>query len=248
MSSAILKWSEAHNEFSSAADRVIQEISKLIRTGEILPGDRFPAERTLAEKYGVSRGTVREALHYFETLGMMKKVPGSGNYLIDDSETLYRVIGNRQLIERYNWLEMIETRQVLEVGIVRLAAERATREDKLNLRRICEQTCKASADKTEEGSINYTKLDYQLHREFAKITRNGILLEMFEAIKDTFLEARYLWELGNGSRETANESHIRIVDAIINENGVAAEKEVQQHLNDMLKIFKMARGDISKEK
>lgn len=243
MESKRFNLSAKQDDASSAADRVIQEISELIRTGEILPGDRFPAERTLAEKYNVSRGTVREALHYFETLGMMKRVAGSGNYLIDDSEALYRVIGNRQLVERYNWFEMIETRQVLELGIVRLAAERATREDKLNLRRICERACKASADKTENGRMTYIKLDYQLHREFAQITRNGILLEMFEAIKDTFLEARQLWEMGNGSQERANESHTRIVNAIISGDGALAGKEMQQHLNDMFVMVNAAQQD-----
>ena len=227
-----------NSSFPSATERMIQEIGKMIREGKILPGDRFPSERLMAEQYNVSRGTVREALHYFETLGMVKKVTGSGSYLVDDPDTLYRVIGSRQLVERYNWMEMIETRRVLEVGIVHLAAERSTREDKLRLRRMCDELCKVSADKSEAGRLQYTELDYQLHREFARITRNSILLEMFEVIKDTFLRAQTVWEKSDGSVERGNESHLRITKAIIAGDGVLASKEMQLHLDDMSKMVK----------
>lgn len=217
----------------SATERMIQEISQMISAGKILPGSRFPSERLLATQYNVSRSTVREALHYFETLGMVKKVVGSGSYLVDDPDTLYRVIGSRQLIERYNWMEIIETRRVLELGIVQLAAQRATREDKLKLRKLCDETCKASTDASDNGRIAYTKLDYQLHREFACTARNSILLEMFEAIKDTFIESRVVWKYGDGNIDRGNESHRKIVEAIAAGDAHQAMVEMREHLDDM---------------
>lgn len=142
---------------SSATEKMIHELSRMIYEGHILPGERFPAERTLATQFGVSRNTVREAIHYYETLGMVKRITGSGNYLIDDSDVLYRAVSSRQLIERYNWLEMIEMRRILEVGIVQLAAERATREDKITLRKINDAAQQASIGNGQSNSEAWTK-------------------------------------------------------------------------------------------
>lgn len=218
----------------SAANKMIQVISTMISTGRILPGERFPAERKLAEEHHVSRNTVREALHYYETLGMVEKKVGSGNYLVDNPDTLYRVIGTRQLLERYNWMEMIETRRILELGIVRLAAERATREDKLTLRKMCDDVCKTSLlIKKRQGNDAYTEQDYQLHREIARITRNSILLEMFDAIKDTFIASKQVWEMSEWDVASANESHERIIRAIIIGDADQAAQEMNRHLDDM---------------
>ena len=114
---------------------------------------------------------------------------------------------------------------------------------------MCDITCKASTDRSDKGRQRYTELDYQLHREFARITRNNILLEMFETIKDTFLGARSVWEKSDnsdGNIERGNESHIRIVNAIINGNGPEAMREMQQHLDNMTVMIKTAQKDTGK--
>ncbi len=98
--------------------------------------------------------------------------------------------------------------------------------------------------RTSRCRQSYTELDYQLHREFARITRNNILLEMFETIKDTFLGARFVWEKSDGTIERGNEFHIRIVNAIIDGNAQEAMRKMQQHLDDMASMIKAAQENI----
>ena len=114
--------------------------------------------------------------------------------------------------------------------------------------------------RTSRCRQSYTELDYQLHREFACITRNNILLEMFETIKDTFLGARFVWEKSDGTIERGNEFHIRIVNAIIDGNAQEAMRKtiertnvdkkvmrkMQQHLDDMASMIKAAQENIGK--
>ena len=99
--------------------------------------------------------------------------------------------------------------------------------------------------RTSRCRQSYTELDYQLHREFACITRNNILLEMFETIKDTFLGARFVWEKSDGTIERGNEFHIRIVNAIIDGNAQEAMRKMQ-HLDDMASMIKAAQENIGK--
>ena len=62
------------------ANRVVQGIKDMIVNGELTPGARYPSERVLAQRFGVSRNTVREAIQYFVMVGVASTKPGSGTY------------------------------------------------------------------------------------------------------------------------------------------------------------------------
>lgn len=219
----------------STVAQVVEYIREMIVREEIKPGARFPSERNLAELTGTSRNTVREALHYFETLGLVEKRVGSGSYLAEDPDALYRAVNSRQLLVRYNILEMIETRRILETGIVRLAAERATEEDKERLQAILADSLKKGEKvKTEKGLSAYIQSDYELHREFAVITDNVFLLEMFEALRDTFLDAGNYWKYQPEKVNDSNRFHQLIVDAITASDPDLAEQHLKAHLDDMV--------------
>jgi GntR family transcriptional repressor for pyruvate dehydrogenase complex len=68
-------------EFESPTDKIIQQLKQLITTGQLKPGDRLPAERVLAEKLGVGRSYVREAIRKLEFFGLLKTSPQSGTYV-----------------------------------------------------------------------------------------------------------------------------------------------------------------------
>ena len=70
-----------------ASDEVVENIKNMIRSGELKPGQRFPAERNLALRFGVSRNTVREALHYFEVIGLASTRRGHLRCRVDEKET-----------------------------------------------------------------------------------------------------------------------------------------------------------------
>ncbi|NJO68789.1 MAG: FadR family transcriptional regulator [Bacteroidetes bacterium] len=65
-------------EFQKPSDIIIRQIRELISSGIIKPGDRLPAERELAERFGIGRGYIREALKKLEFYGIVKTLPQSG--------------------------------------------------------------------------------------------------------------------------------------------------------------------------
>lgn len=235
-------------QMPSTVARVVDYIREMISSGQIAPGSRFPSERNLSELTGTSRNTVREALHYYETLGIVEKRVGSGSYLVEDADTLYRAINSRQLLERYSILEMIETRRILETGIVRLASERATEEDKQRLHDLLNESIRLGEKVwTAPGLAAYIESDYRLHREFAVITDNEFLLEMFEAMRDTFLDAGHYWKYQPEKVRDSNDFHAKIVDAIDRGDAEEAEAELKAHLNDMVVMLDQVETQLMKK-
>ena len=74
------------------ANRVVQGIKDKIVNGELTPGARYPSERVLAQRFGVSRNTVREAIQYFVMVGVASTKPGSGTYLVNDTDALKKMM------------------------------------------------------------------------------------------------------------------------------------------------------------
>ena len=108
------------------ADQVRQQLENLIVGDSILPGDRLPSEKTMSAKMGVSRSVVREAIQQLTAQGLVETRTGSGIYV--------RALGTHLVTEPMNLLlrshrfgteEILEVREVLEVTIAGLAAERA---------------------------------------------------------------------------------------------------------------------------
>ncbi len=72
------------------ADRIIFEIKKMISERRLLPGQKLPTERELTEQFGVSRASVREALHSLETLGLVDARVGSGTYVVENPDAILK--------------------------------------------------------------------------------------------------------------------------------------------------------------
>ena len=210
----------------------------MICSGAIKPGDRFPAERTLAQQLGVSRNTVREALHYFEAIGLATTRHGSGTYLQDDHETLQKVVDARQILERYSWSEMMQARRVIEIGNVQEAARNATRDDKLRLREALKKVEKTAKNtKTDADIEQHILADYQFHQEIARITHNAILLELHTVLKGVIFASIDIWKNVPESVNIGNPQHISITDAIADNDPVAAAEAMEQHMQHMERLY-----------
>lgn len=223
-------------------EEVIGVINTMIRNGEIKPGERFPAERTLAQKLGVSRNTVREVLNYFEAIGLASTRRGSGTYLVDDSETLQKVMEARSILEQYNWTEMVQARRVLEIGIVRIAAQNANREDKLALRNALKVVDATSLNaKTDEGLMEHLLADFNFHRQIARSTHNTMLIELQFMMKTVMLSSTKVWKTVTDTYDVANPAHARIVESISNNDPDAAEEAMETHLQHMEYLIELSR-------
>ncbi len=105
---------------------VLERLAALIGGTAMQPGDRLPAERELAERLGVGRSTVREALSRWAALGVVERRKGSGTFLLTKVDPDTRHVPVAVQFEREALRRMVEVRRALELEVVGLACERAT--------------------------------------------------------------------------------------------------------------------------
>lgn len=119
---------------------VIQQIKQSIEQGEILPGEKLPSERTLAETLGVSRTSIKEAMTVLESTGVIDVRPGVGMFVREESERSLLLKFSMILDEKEEKLDdLIELRQAIEGDAAFYAAIRITEEQKMKLTAIYEK-------------------------------------------------------------------------------------------------------------
>ena len=216
------------------ANRVVQGIKDMIVNGELTPGARYPSERVLAQRFGVSRNTVREAIQYFVMVGVASTKPGSGTYLVNDTDALKKMMDARQMLEKYNWTEIQQARRVIEMGIIKLAAHNANREDKIRLRNALQKLDEAGKKVETDAEINaYLNADYELHEEIAQITHNTILMELHASLREGILSLAEVWKRFANLVDIVNPTHGKIVDAIARNDEEEAAAAMDEHLRYM---------------
>src|SRR2546426_928581 len=128
-------------------EEIVRQVKQMIAEGRLKSGDRLPPERDLAEKFVVSRSSVREALRALESLGLVEIRAGEGTFVREVSvESLIEPLALMMVAQREAIAELFEARRLLEPGIAALAASRATLEEVAEMERILEEQAKEIAE------------------------------------------------------------------------------------------------------
>ena len=118
------------NEKRDVQQNIIAKLRDLIAFKNLEPGDKLPSERMLSEKFGVSRSNIREAIQKLEFYGILYSKPQSGTFIADIGRIAMSGMMNDILdLEEPDFKALVETRILLELKTVRLAALRRTDED-----------------------------------------------------------------------------------------------------------------------
>ena len=159
-----------------AFDGILNQIIENIQNGSLKAGAALPAERTMAETMGVSRPAVREVLRALELLGIVKPVPGGGNYITEDLDTW--LIGPLSILFKLNNGYLRQNQQfraALERESAILAARKCTPLNAAELWMIL-----ARLDAAEDEKIR-GELDRELHQKIAKIADNPMIYSVLAA-------------------------------------------------------------------
>lgn len=208
---------------------ILKQIIENIQSGKLKPGAALPAERTMAETMGVSRAALREALRALELLGILKSVPGGGNYITEDLETW--LIGPLSVLFQLNNGRLRQNQQLraaLERENAILAARKCTPLDAAELWMIVARL-EAAEDEKERG-----QLDKELHQKIARIADNPMIFSVLSAAdkltENIISGTREYIMRKNQSSSVVDEQHHRLVEAIIKGNPQEAEKCMSGHM------------------
>jgi len=210
----------------TAVSEVVKQLVALLTAGELTPGSRLPPERQLAERLGVGRSAVREALAALEILGIVTVRPGSGTYLRDTtSELLPTTLSWGLMLNAARTRELIEVRGGLEVQAAAYAAERATDVDVEKLRGYIE-TMAASLEDLDA----FLQADIRFHLQIALSADNVVLKDLLQSTRSLLR----LWvERGLSERdqaEAAYREHLAVFEAIEAHDPEAALQAMRDHM------------------
>lgn len=209
---------------------IVEQIKKLITSGELKPGDRLPSERDLAVQLQVSRASVREALSALQLLGLMESRSGEGTYIREiNVESLVAPFAWALFIEKDAVFELLEVRQIFEVQAAALAAERADLEDYLEL----EESLQTMYQDLQTGELG-EHADHLFHLAIARATHNKILIQLMDVLSETMEQALTTSRLklyqGKDIPQKLYEEHVSIYQAIQFRDVLQAQKLMSSHL------------------
>ena len=205
---------------------IVDQIQQQILSGALKPGDQIPAERDLADRFGVSRTAVREAIKSLTEKGLIEVFVGRGTFVTSLSPD--RVVESITLLlrnEPHNVATLQEAREIFEVPTARLAAERRTEEHLARLRAIM-------AELEEERSVpaRLVDADTDFHVEIARATGNPVLVLLSQTLVALLRSERIYREDWEALLPGALDQHREIVDAIADRDGDRASSAMLDHL------------------
>ena len=214
-------------------ESVIEQIMDLIKNNELKPGDKLPPEREFAEKFSISRGSLREAFRVLESRGLIKSKPGGGRYIREIRNNGYNNTENIILsLEKSSILELLEAREIFEVKIVKLAAQRATPEDIKSIERALNKM-----NEEEELEVDRkTESDTEFHLAIARASHNFVFVNIIKLHLDLLKETREKTQQIPGRREERWHEHQAIFQAIKKHNCKKAGEVMLKHLRNIRQI------------
>lgn len=209
---------------------VVQGIQDMISSGEIKPGDRLPVEPLLAERFSVSRSSLREGVRALVAMGILETRQGSGTTVTTlDPHLLLKPLEFWASIQgEKSSHDLHSVRQALEVESAATAASRRTPEDIEQLRRLLKAAEPAIQAKDHEAAM---AVDLEFHLTVAKVSRNPILIALLEALSRPTLRMR-IWQsiYHSGRIETTHHEHQAVLNAIAAGDPISAHAAMHTHL------------------
>lgn len=219
-----------------AFDEVAGRIKEVILDRQLIPGDRLPSERSLAQQFQVGRLTIREALRTLETKGLIEIKKGSGGGAFVASHNLGAVtsiIKDNLLLEGLTSDQITEARIALECAAAESAARHATEEDLERIALCIEESEVIMAD-VERGREIVMKM-IQFHSLIAEASHNLPFIMFIRALLEWARVRPILsaWIPSEQDKQYARTSFSRIFQAISERNPDAARDSVREHVEKM---------------
>jgi GntR family transcriptional repressor for pyruvate dehydrogenase complex len=219
-------------QVTSAPGALSEAVIKLIKAGELAPGDCLPSQRELARQFRVGLGTVREAIKTLDAMGYLEVIRGKGTFVA--ATALEKANGASrigQTLKAVSLADLIKAREIVECGAARLAAEFGDGDGIARLERIV-----AEMDVANQNTDAYYKTDFDFHLAVAKASGNKALYELAKLLVDQahdhmqFMSESLSIDMPF-NKEKAVRTAREVVVHIAAGDGGAAARAMQGHLN-----------------
>ena len=209
---------------------LVQQLLGFVTAGRLRAGDKLPSERELAERFEVSRPTVREALRALSVLGVLEIRHGGGAFVT--------ALNAAELLGPLNFFlslsdasveQLYHARRLIEGEICALAATRVTPEQLDQLSALIE-----AQEKVRRDAGRYLQLDSEFHEVLGQISENPFLARASQSLNVLGIEFRKLAANTKAAPTRSISDHKAILAALTAGDVEAARAAMVAHMNQVL--------------
>ncbi len=215
------------------AEEIADRIRVLILDGTFPAGQPLPAERPLAARFGVSRGSIRDAFRTLETIGLLVTRHGQGTF--PQELDVDRLVAPLASVLRYRHDlqdELLDVRRMFEPAVARVAATRVTDADLADLHRIVV----AQRKKLKTGRSAFVE-DTAFHAALARATRNRVVVSIMATLNDLLVESRKRGLKQKGRPRRSILGHEAVVEALRQRDADAAGDAMRAHIDQIADLL-----------
>jgi len=211
-------------------EQIVQQIEDSVLNGSLKPGDQLPAERDLAQRLGVSRTAVREAVKALREKGLVEAYSGRGTFITDGTSQAARQ--SFDLMVKIGQQEgaphLAELRLILEPGIAALAAARIQEPELVAMREAV-----AVMDRAQRDPGAFIEADLDFHLALAEAAANPLILSLIDSIVGLLREQRIKIFNVEGGPQRGQLHHKRILEAVERRDPEMARSAMRAHLEQV---------------
>jgi GntR family transcriptional repressor for pyruvate dehydrogenase complex len=211
-------------------EQIVQQIEEQIVQGVLKPGDQLPAERDLAQRFGVSRTAVREAVKALREKGLVEAFSGRGTFITDGTTEAVRQSLDLmvKIGQPDGFTHLAEVRSILEPEIAALAATRIQDSELATMREAV-----GIMDGAGKDPDAYIEADLDFHLALAESAANPLILSLLDSIVGLLREQRLRIFSVPGGPQRGQVHHKRILDAVERRDPEEARRAMRAHLEQV---------------
>lgn len=205
---------------NSTVQNIVDSIRSDIRQN-YRPGSLLPNERQIAERFGVGRNTVREALIHLEAFGLIEKTQRGPRVCAPNVAAVFHVMDQYFDRSLKTCQDLLDFRRMIDIGVLQGVVENITDADIAAL----EEQVRRMGDAltAHEAAL----ADYAFHSEIIRISGNGVLAKLYKVLEHTLVFYMEIGKSGNGARTSAQ--HGAILEALRQRSLRAAQQAFDEH-------------------
>ncbi len=212
-------------------EEIARQIEKMIAE-KMKPGDMLPPERQLADKFGVSRSSIRDAIRMLELAGLVEARQGSGTVVRERSADAVVTPLTSVLVQKRKMVgELLEVRKMIEPPLAARAATHATGEQVTEMDAILRR----QAEKMKAGELAVEE-DTEFHYAIALASDNSVVLKVLDVLMDLLRDTRQRSLQVAGRPEKSIAGHQQILDAIKRRDAAGAQDAMCRHIESVEQI------------
>jgi GntR family transcriptional repressor for pyruvate dehydrogenase complex len=221
---------------STIVEDIADELRTMIVTGQLQPGQFLEPQKALADRFGVGLSTVRESTQLLAAVGLVESHPGKGTWVRQDAfSKIFNSADVKTRLSDLNARQVYEARLVIEVGLTRFAALRATGAD---IQRIWQAVHEMEAARADDKA--FVQADLEFHLAVARAGHNDLLEQFYHLVRELLSEVITQMVMLPDVKEESIGLQKAIAQAIEAHDEGRAQEAAQMHMHyieDLLRTY-----------